>query len=121
MSAFTNLRSVLAMACLLAGTTAMAQNPPQHSGHEMSMGQAMHESMVRMDKMQATGDVDLDFVVMMREHHQGAVDMSEIYLKIGKDPEIRKMAEKIIADQKKEIGQFDAWEKAHKAAHPAKP
>jgi len=51
--------------------------------------------------------------MMMIPHHQGAIDMAEVELKYGKDPALRKMAEDIIAAQKKEIEDFKAWQKKH--------
>jgi Domain of unknown function (DUF305) len=59
-----------------------------------------------------TGDADIDFVRGMIAHHQGAVDMAEILLKFGKDDEMRKLAQSIIADQQREIAQMQGWLKA---------
>ena len=81
--------------------------------------QEMMRSMEKMnhDMMGApmTGDPDRDLVTMMMPHHQGAIDMARIYLRDGKDPAIRKMAQRIIADQTREIRDFKAW----LAKHPA--
>jgi len=57
-----------------------------------------------------TGNPDQDFVGMMTPHHQGAIDMALIYLRDGKDPAIPCMAQKIITDQEREIGEFKAWQ-----------
>lgn len=69
----------------------------------------MHHAMM----VKPTGDVDVDFVRGMIPHHQGAVDMAEIVLKQGKDPEIRALAEGIVKAQKKEIAFMNAWLKKH--------
>lgn len=46
---------------------------------------------------------DLDYVIGMREHHEGALTMSEEYLVKGKNPVLRRMAGAIIANQEYEI------------------
>lgn len=52
---------------------------------------------------------DVAFVTGMIPHHQGAVDMAKVVLAFGSDPEIRKLAEEIIASQAKEIAFMRAW------------
>jgi len=56
-----------------------------------------------------TGDPDIDFAMMMRIHHQGAVDMAQAELRDGRNPQMRKMAQDIIAAQKTEIAQLDKF------------
>ena len=60
-----------------------------------------------------TGDPDVDFRTHMIPHHQGAIDMAKVALRHAKDPETKKMAEAIIKDQEREIGEMQAWLKAH--------
>ena len=68
-----------------------------------------------MDKMMAdmmvpyTGDPDIDFARGMIPHHQAAIDMAKIQLEFGKDPEMRKLAEAIIAAQESEIATLKAF------------
>lgn len=60
-----------------------------------------------------TGDADKDFVNGMIPHHQGAVDMAQVELKYGKDPQMRKLARTIIASQNNEIALMKAWQAKH--------
>lgn len=48
--------------------------------HE-GLHQAMMKMMDKMKSMKMSGDPDHDFAMMMAEHHQGSIDMSEIVLK----------------------------------------
>jgi uncharacterized protein (DUF305 family) len=64
------------------------------------------ESMVRM---KPNGNLDMDFAMMMKAHHQQALDMAKVEVEQGRSPEIKAMARKMMADQKKEIDQLDAW------------
>jgi uncharacterized protein (DUF305 family) len=94
------------------------QGMPMPGAAAMSQNQKdMMQSMERMNRdmigKPMTGNPDRDFVAMMAPHHQGAIDMARIYLREGKDPELRGMAEKIIADQEREIGEFNAWQAKH--------
>ncbi len=56
-----------------------------------------------------TGNADIDFMRQMRVHHQGAVDVSEVVLQHGRDEEVKRLARKIIDDQRMEIAEIDAW------------
>lgn len=74
----------------------------------------MHQAMA----MAFTGDPDIDFARGMIPHHEGAIDMAAIVLEHGTDPEIRALAEQIIAAQEAEIAFLRAWLAAHDAAAP---
>jgi uncharacterized protein (DUF305 family) len=65
----------------------------------------MHEAMM----IEPTGDPDVDFVLAMIPHHQGAVEMAEYILETGQDLEIRALAEEIIAAQESEIATMRQW------------
>ena len=66
---------------------------------------AMHTGM----DIEYSGNVDVDFAKGMTSHHQGAIDMAKIELQYGKDAELRKLAEGIIAAQESEIGFMKEW------------
>ncbi|MCB2380301.1 DUF305 domain-containing protein [Hymenobacter sp. BT635] len=69
---------------------------------------AMNEMMQKMHASKPKGNTDHDFAHHMLEHHKGAVVMADIQLRDGKDATMRQMAEKIKADQQKEIAELEA-------------
>ncbi|MEO8389044.1 DUF305 domain-containing protein [Polaromonas sp.] len=82
----------------------------------MDMKAMMKGNNDKMSSMAMTGNADVDFAMMMRIHHQGAIDMAQAELRDGKDAQMRKMAKDIIAAQKKEIAQLDKF--LAKSGHP---
>jgi len=98
-------------------TIANAETSTSGTSHEhMEKGGGSHEmmdsmktGMETMQNMEMSGDVDKDFAMMMKMHHQQALDMAKMELAHGKSPEIKAMAKKIMIAQKKEIAQFDKW------------
>ncbi len=112
---------LLAMLYLWSGCNTQNSTPApsatpkteDHSQHSMHMMQAMDAMMQRTQAMKMTGDFDVDFANMMIEHHQGAIEMSEIELKGGADPLMKDMAQKIITAQKTEIAKLQAFVQAH--------
>lgn len=75
----------------------------------MDMKSMMKGNNDQMASMKMTGNADVDFAMMMRVHHQGAIDMAQAQLRDGKDAQMRKLATSIIAAQKKEIAQLDKF------------
>jgi len=119
----TSLRcTALTAIFLLSGTVSAQTAPATPASGAMTMGKmqpggsgshdmkaTMMMGMDGMQKMQPSGDVDKDFAMMMKLHHQQAVDMAEMQLAHGKSPAMKSMSRQIIAAQKKEIATFDAW------------
>ena len=88
--------------------TAPINASPSTEAYQAAMNKMSHGMAIPY-----TGDADKDFVDGMIPHHQGAVDMAEVELKYGKDPQMRKLARNIIASQNKEIALMKAWQAKH--------
>lgn len=95
--------------------------PPAHKGHAM-MGGAYSSVFApinaRMHKAMdapSTGNVDRDFAAGMIAHHEGAVEMAKLELKLGTDPEMRTLAKAIVETQTDEIGRMRVWTLTHHA------
>jgi uncharacterized protein (DUF305 family) len=63
---------------------------------------AMGKMMAKM-KVNPTGDVDYDFVMMMVPHHQGAVEMALAELRYGDNQLLIRVSQGIIVEQRQEI------------------
>ena len=125
---FKSLFLVPLAALWLASAPAQAQTAPTMApSASMPMGQmhkgaagphdmkaSMMMGMEGMQKMPMSGDTDKDFAMMMKMHHQQALNMAEMELVNGKSSEMKAMAKQIIVAQKKEIAQFDQWLAKHK-------
>lgn len=91
-----------------------------HGGHGQSMNADMQGAMMgEMDGMDGMSleelaklsgdDFDKAFLEEMIAHHQVALEMAEMELQMGTDPELRAMAEKMIEDQQAEIELMQGW------------
>jgi uncharacterized protein (DUF305 family) len=69
------------------------------------------QGMMMHGMMMAGEQTDRHFIEMMIPHHEGAVQMADLALKLSKHPEIRKLAESIKSDQTREIAQMKSWYK----------
>jgi uncharacterized protein (DUF305 family) len=82
----------------------------------MKMSGNIDDDMVMMGKMMTdklgASDANYDdrFISMMVPHHEGAVMMSKDALTKTSKPELKKLAESIIAAQNKEIADMKQWE-----------
>ena len=80
-------------------TSSHTKNQNQTNPVTETMDKMMHE----MHNAKPTGNNDIDFAVMMVEHHKGAVEMSKVEVDKGNNAELKAFAQKVIDDQNKEI------------------
>ena len=83
---------------------------PDMSGmHGMNHGAGMM-SADQMDALTALSGTEFDrqWLTMMIEHHEGAIDMANTELADGENPEARQMATDIVTAQQKEIADMRA-------------
>lgn len=113
----TTLRTFTFAALLAFGGPALAQGPHgaghDHGAHDTSgahtgmpmMGGAMGMGMA----MHAHVTDEAGFLTHMIPHHQEAVDSAQVLLEVTERPELRALAEAIIASQTAEIEAMEGW------------
>lgn len=95
----------------MQGTDSTAQALKHQAGQHADMQKQMNEMNQMMVKHLGKQDKDYEkrFIDMMIPHHEGAVMMAEHALKNANEPELKKMAQKMIDEQSKEIEQLKKW------------
>jgi uncharacterized protein (DUF305 family) len=111
--AIASLSGTALAACSNSSQQAQAPNAPttEPSGKQDMMQGGMNHSM-SMDLGPADANYDLRFIDGMTPHHQGAVDMAKEAISKSKRPEIKKLAQDIIAAQNIEIKELKQWRQA---------
>jgi uncharacterized protein (DUF305 family) len=94
--------------------TACAVQPVTPADSNAAAGATPAGAMDHSAHMQADDDTPFDaaFIDSMIEHHQGAIDMAQMVLDESEQPELRALAEAIIAAQEGEIAQMQTWRAA---------
>jgi uncharacterized protein (DUF305 family) len=106
---------------LISSVTLAAWQQEDHSSRRTTVSgpqwSELAESVAKMHGVMASaepsGNSDVDFVKLMLPHHQAAIEMARTQLMYGKDPQMRRLAQEIIADQQSEIELMQLWLKEH--------
>jgi uncharacterized protein (DUF305 family) len=75
----------------------------------------MTSMMDDMKGIQSTGNPDNDFATLMKSHHLSAVQMSELEVAKGSDPDLKRIAQKAISEQQQEIAELNTFLSGHNA------
>ena len=94
---FRPVAALIITVVLLLPGMALA-SPPAQTGDDMS----------RMG-MKSGADFEINWMSMMIEHHQDAIDMANLALNQGMHQEIKDISATIIRDQQKEIDDMTLW------------
>ncbi|HEY9627070.1 MAG TPA: DUF305 domain-containing protein [Coleofasciculaceae cyanobacterium] len=84
-------------------------SPPAIAQSPMGGMEGMNHGSMDMSLGPKDENFDLRFIDGMTPHHEGAVVMAQEALQKSQRPEIKQLAEAIIAAQQKEIAQLKAW------------
>jgi uncharacterized protein (DUF305 family) len=115
MNLFTQIRLpfvlvVVFTSLLLAGCVLPAPGAPSPSDAMPAQSDSAMSGMAEHDM----GEMSFDqmFIDMMVPHHESAVAMAEIALERAEHPELKQLAEEIVAAQATEIEQMRTWREA---------
>ena len=114
------MKRAWALRILLIVVSALTLSASQERSHSHDRAQSspsywdeLLESMNRMHRavnsLEPSGNEDDDFVKLMLPHHQAAIDMAKVELLHGENPQMRRLAQEIIADQQSEIELMQLW------------
>lgn len=97
------------------------KNDNTFDNHSSPLMKSMHSMSDDMGVMTMTMDPDHDFAMMMKRHHQGAIEMADYELANGTDGTIKNMAQMMKDAQTKEIATLDSFMMAHASTGHSQP
>lgn len=96
-----------AILILLSACTKSNDGIKLQAHDQNAMMTIMHQMMDSMRMMTPTNDPEIDFAMMMKMHHQGAINMANYELAHGSNDSMKSTAQKIINEQTMEISEFN--------------
>lgn len=123
LQAIAPIGSLIFAACFHTPGALSASNQPASLSQAVAQNSTGSTNQGSMDMSLGPKDAtfDLRFLDGMTPHHQGAVTMAQEALQKSRRPEIKQLAQAIIAAQNKEITQMQAWRAAWYPTASAKP
>jgi len=88
--------------------------PPASPDISTALKTGMDKMTTELKAYAPTGDPDHDYAAIMRIHHQGGVEMMQVYLPGAKDETLKNMAQNGIVKQQNEISELEAFLNNHK-------
>ena len=83
------------------------------NGKDTRLIQTMQTMSKDINKVSSTGDPDKDFVLIMKIHHKGAIDMANYELLRGKNDTVKQFADTIVRLHTLEVAKLDSFAKGH--------
>ncbi len=104
---------------MMNNNSSMNMNGMNQNSMPMNSNMPMNHSDMKSDANAASAPYDLQFIDTMIAHHTGAVEMAKMVDGKTQRTELKAFAQKIIADQNKEIAQMKEWREKWFAGKPA--
>ena len=76
----------------------------------------MNKMMQDMHSMTMTNDADHDFAMLMKRHHDGAIEMANVELSNGTNAELKQVAQKMVEDARKDNAELTDFLGKHKGS-----
>lgn len=92
------------------GTNSMSG---MQSGDVKAVMQKVHSELMQA---QLSGDPQKDFAHLMIQHHQGAIDMSNLVIQNGKNDDVKRIAQKIVDDSNNDLAVLSKYSSENAAA-----
>ena len=122
------MRPALLLTAALFCAPAAAQTPPEDTSPALKRDHttilpsvaspaaaaydAAIERMHRALNIPFSGDADRDFVAILLVQTQGAIDLARVELQRGRDPQLRKLAQDLIAASERDLAVLRQWQAA---------